>query len=254
MPLAIDISNYSGPVGAAQARGLAAAGVHRAVVGTQYPRPPYPPGVAHEQIPALLAAGLEVHAYVYLWLPEDCAEQVQEAVARLEPWRGRIHGLWLDVEDTSAGGITAAQRLGAVERAIEAARAAADWPLGIYTARWYWQQAMDDTTACAEFPLWVAQYDRRADLAFTPFGGWRRAAMKQYAEDVAVAGVPKVDLNWYEPAVRPLSEAEFGWAFAALYRGLHPGQLPIDVRWGEATREADGAEVHALVIRGRAQD
>jgi GH25 family lysozyme M1 (1,4-beta-N-acetylmuramidase) len=255
MPLAIDISNYSGPVGAEQARGLVAAGVRRVIVGTQYPRPPYPPGVAHEQIPALLAAGLQVHAYVYLWLAADCGEQVREAVERLAPWRAEIGGLWLDVEDTSADHLAAADRLAAVARAVEAARTlAGSWPPGIYTARWYWQQAMADTPALAALPLWVAQYDGRADLVFTPFGGWRQAAMKQYAEDVTVAGVPKTDLNWYEPAAPPLSEAEFGWAFAALYRGLQPGHLPIDVRWGEVTRAGDGVEVHPLLIRGRAQD
>ena len=251
MPLAIDVSNYSGPIAAAQARDLVAAGVRRVVVGTQYPAPPFPRGVAHEQIPALLEAGLQVHAYVYLWLAEDGGAQVEAALARLEPWRAHLGRLWLDVEDTTATMLTATQRLAAVRAAIDAARG---MPVGIYTARWYWQGAMADTTACAALPLWVAQYDGRADPSFAPFGGWTAASMKQYAEDVTLAGVPKVDLNWYAAAARPLSEAEFGWAFAALYRGLAPGQLPLDIRWGEATRDAAGDEVHPLVIRGRSED
>ena len=38
MPLAIDVSNYSGPISSTQARALVAAGVRRVVVGTQAPR------------------------------------------------------------------------------------------------------------------------------------------------------------------------------------------------------------------------
>lgn len=255
MPLAIDVSNYSGPIEGDRARALLDAGVRRVVVGTQYPRPPYPPGVAHRQVPALLEAGLEVHIYVYLWLAADGGMQVRDALARVQRWSGRLGGLWLDVEDTTAEALSPAERLAAVRAAIEAARDAAPAiPTGIYTARWYWREAMADTDACSSLPLWVAQYDGQRDLAFTPFGGWQRAAMKQYAVDTSIAGVPNVDLDWYEEPVRPLSEAEFGLAFAALYRGLTPQQLPFDVRWGTPTREPDGGEVHPLVIRGRAQD
>jgi len=255
MPLAIDVSNYSGPVDLDRARAIEAAGVRRVVVGTQYPGAPYPVGVAHRQLPALLDMGLEVHAYIYLWLAHDTAAQVRDALARIAPWEGRLGGLWLDVEDTTAEALTPAERLQAVHEAFEAACAVSPaLPLGIYTARWYWQQAMADTEACAELPLWVAQYDGRPDLDFAPFGGWRAAAMKQYAADTTIAGIPNVDLDWYEMAVRPLSEAEFGFAFAALYRGLAPQHLPIDVRWGAATRDLDGTEVHPLLVRGRRQD
>ncbi len=46
MPLAIDVSNFTGPIDGAQASALHAAGVRRAVVGTQYPPSPYPAGCA----------------------------------------------------------------------------------------------------------------------------------------------------------------------------------------------------------------
>lgn len=248
MPLAIDISNYSGPISAAQAGALVEAGVRRVIVGTQAPGAPYPPCALTQQIPALLDAGIEVHAYVYLWLADDCGEQVRAALDLVAPWRERLGWLWLDVEDTTATALTPAERLDAVRAAIEAA---GTMPVGIYTARWFWRGAMADTTACAALPLWVAEYDSRADLDFPSFGGWTGAAMKQYAADATVAGVPCVDLDWYEAAVPVLSEAEFGWAFAALYRGLAPGQLPIDVRWGAPVRAADGTETHPLVVRGR---
>lgn len=253
MPLAVDVSNYSGPLDLDRARALVAAGVRRVVVGTQYPDAPYPPGAAHLQVPALLDAGIDVH--VYVWLAGDGAAQVRDALARVRRWLGRLGGVWLDVEDTSAGALTPAGRLAVVRSAVEAARAAAPaLPVGIYTARWFWERWMADSDALAEFPLWVAEYDGRRDLAFAPFGGWRAATMKQFAPDTTIAGVPHVDLDWYEAGVRPLSEVEFGLAFAALYRGLTPAHLPIDVRWGVATRGVDGTEVHPLMIRGRTED
>ena len=64
--------------------------------------------------------------------------------------------------------------------------------------------------------------------------------MKQYAGDTSLAGLAGLDLDWYEEAPGRLTEAEFGYAFAALYRGLDGAQLPIGVRWGTATVDAGG--------------
>lgn len=247
MPLAVDVSNFTGPIEAHQARALRAAGARRAVVGTQYPRPPYPAGCAHLQIPALLDAGLEVEAYVYLWFAGDARQQVLDALDVIGPWRDRVGRLWIDVEDDNAP-LDAAARIDRVRAAVEACGAMAT---GIYTAAWYWRPYMDDSTAFAALPLWAAQYDGGADLGVEPFGGWLRAAMKQYAADAALGGLSRVDLNWYEAQPAPLTEAEFGYAFAALYRGLDGAQLPIHVRWGDSGVNADGDEVHPLLVRGR---
>ena len=217
------------------------------MVGTQYPRPPYPPGCAHHQIPALLAPGLEVEAYVYLWFSGDAGEQAREALEVIRPWRARIDRLWIDVED-EAGSLDAGARIASVRAAVEAC---GEMPAGIYTAAWYWQPCMDDTAAFAALPLWAAQYDGRADLEVTPFGGWARAAMKQYAAEVALGGLPRVDLNWYEGVPEPLREEEFVTAFASLYRGLDGAQLPIRVRWGAPSVTASGEQVHPLIVGGR---
>lgn len=249
VPLAIDVSNFTGPVDAVRAVALHAAGVRRAVVGTQYPPRPYPAGCAHQQIPALLDTGIEVEAYVYLWFAQDPVEQVRTGLAVIAPWRERIGRLWIDVEDET-GNLDAAGRIAHVRAAVAAC---GRMPAGIYTAAWFWRPRMEDTAAFAALPLWAAQYDGRADLEVTPFGGWAGAAMKQYAGDTSIGGLAPVDLNWYEEAAapRPLTEHEFGYAFAALYRGLDGAQLPMRVRWGEPTRNVDGDEVHPLVVRGR---
>lgn len=246
--LGIDVSNYTGAIDAARAEALHAAGVRRAVVGTQYPAPPYPSGVAHAQIPALLDAGIEVQAYVYLWLAEDTAAQVRAAVQRLAPWQGRIARLWLDVEDTSAPAQSPPQRVQAVRAAVAACGPFAP---GIYTGAWWWRPHTADTHAFAQLPLWVAQYDGERNLDFSPFGGWTRAAMKQYAGSATFAGVPHVDLDWYEEEILPLTEQEFGWAFAALYRGVDGVAFPLRIRWGERAVNAAGEQVHALIVGGR---
>jgi hypothetical protein len=42
---------------------------------------------------------------------------------------------------------------------------------------------MDDTTECADLPLWAAEYDGNADIDdVTLFGGWTRASARQWAE------------------------------------------------------------------------
>ncbi|MFA7248279.1 MAG: GH25 family lysozyme [Dehalococcoidia bacterium] len=247
MPLAIDVSNFTGPIEGPQAAALRAAGVRRAVVGTQYPQPPYPAGCAHLQIPALLEAGIEVEAYVYLWFGDDPARQVQDARDAIAPWRDRVRRLWIDVEDESAplDQDTRAERL---RVAIEAC---GTMPAGIYTAAWYWRPFMGDTRAFSSLPLWAAQYDGGPDVLVAPFGGWTSAAMKQYAADVSIAGLSRVDLDWFEASPTPLTEAEFGFAFAALYRGMDGAQVPIRVRWGEPHVDTEGNEVHPLVVRGR---
>ena len=247
MPLAIDVSNFTGPIDAARGRALREAGVQRGVVGTQYPGAPYPAGCAHLQLPALIDAGIAVEAYVYLWFAHDAVAQVRDALDVIGPWRDRIRRLWIDVEDES-GGLDVVGRVAAVASAVEACGA---MPAGIYSAAWYWDAWMGGTSAFSMLPLWAAQYDGRADVEVRPFGGWTRAAMKQYAEDATIGGVERLDLNWYEEAPRPLSEAEFGYAFAALYRGWGGGQLPVSVRWGDAVRGADGEEIHPLLVRGR---
>ncbi|MEI6136062.1 MAG: GH25 family lysozyme [Chloroflexota bacterium] len=249
MPLAIDVSNFTGPIDAARASALHAAGVRRAVVGTQYPGAPYPAGCAHLQIPALLDAGIEVQAYVYLWFAEDASAQVRAALDVIVPWRDRIARLWIDVEDES-GTLDAAARVDVVARAVATCGA---MPTGIYTAAWFWRSRMDDATAFAALPLWAAQYDGGANLEVSAFGGWACAAMKQYDGDATLAGLSHLDLDWYEESLALLTEAEFGFAFATLYRGMDGAQMPVRVRWGEPTLNADGDEVHPLVIRGRSR-
>lgn len=195
MPLAVDVSNYTGAISEAQAEELRAAGVGRAIVQVVDPPPVYPPSVFRQQIPVLLAAGLEVEAYVYLWLGGNTAQQVLDAIAKVGAWRTHVGRLWLDAEDVSVP-----EHQHANLAAIEAAVRACSMPTGVYTAGWWWRPYVGDSGAFAHLPLWAAEYDGEPSMRFTPFGGWSVCAMKQHAGDTSLAGISGVDLNWYETA------------------------------------------------------
>ncbi len=195
MPLAVDVSNYTGIISGRQTEALQAAGVGRVIVQIVDPPPGFPPSVFRQQIPVLLEAGFEVETYVYLWLGGNTAVQVQEAMAKVSRWRARLGRLWLDAEDVSVPESQTANRV-----AIEAAVEACSMPTGVYTAGWWWRPYMGDSAAFAHLPLWAAEYDGVASTRFTPFGGWSTCAMKQHVGDTSVAGVRGVDVNWYETA------------------------------------------------------
>lgn len=195
--LAIDISNYSGDLTAEQVQALKDAGVVRVVVQC------VAPGILshRQQIPVLLAAGLEVEAYVYLWMTDlpGLIERVRWANAELIQFP-EVKRLWLDCEDVTEG-LTAAQ----ARTAIQTARGEALLPTGIYTADWWWESHTDGWEGCSDLPLWDAHYDGVQALDGGAYGGWTKPAMKQYAGDTTLAGVPNADLDYYEEEPMPIT-------------------------------------------------
>lgn len=199
MSVSIDVSNYSGEITHEQCEALKEVGVTRVVVQIVNERI-----LTHrQQIPALLAAGLEVEAYVYLWFsggPEFIRSRMNWALDEIAVFPD-IRRVWLDCEQSETDNPrysgpdaeTAAMiRLGVSlsgERGYE---------VGIYTGEWWWDRFQHEVTEFSYLPLWCAQYDRVLGLDIVPFGGWERAAMKQYEADTTVAGIPNVDVNWYE--------------------------------------------------------
>lgn len=195
MTLAIDLSNYTTNL---DAEALAAAGVRRAVVQLVNERV-----LTHrEQIPALLAAGIEVEAYVYLWFSSGAGfirRRMTWALDELAAFP-EVRRVWLDCEQGETdnppygGGTDTAEM---IREAITVAGERA-YEVGIYTAKWWWDRFQHGVTAFSTLPLWAAQYDGRQDTAISAFGGWERATMKQFAGDSVLAGVGGIDLNWYE--------------------------------------------------------
>lgn len=200
--LGVDISNYSGPANAGSLAAWKAGGVGTVAVQAVSPAYPYPPGQTRQQCQAVLDAGLQLDAYVYLFF----SESMQELMYRLGLLDGfPIRRLWLDVEDTT-GGFRPTHRASIVMQALGTCDA---YPTrlattGIYTGAWFWGPYMGGTTQFANRPLWASQYDGVADPAqVTLFGGWSHAAVKQYQGTSALDGQPNVDLDVYS-----LSEIE----------------------------------------------
>ncbi|MCG7205183.1 glycoside hydrolase family 25 protein [Streptomyces arenae] len=143
------------------------------------------------------AAGMK-HVDVYAFprfSKGDGAGQVKALVQALK--KTRYGMVWLDVEGP-----------GAHWGSSQSANAAffADWVhgakglgvnLGIYTSKSQWHPIMGSYTGGSSFPLWYTHYDGKQSFSdFSPFGGWTKPNIKQYAGDVELGGA-SVDLNWY---------------------------------------------------------
>ena len=205
--LAVDISNWTGWQPQYADR-LWEAGVRKVIVQVVDPPKTFPASVFRQQIPDLIAKGFEVEAYGYLWFGYDPVAQANYWMEQLYPWKGSISKFWVDVEDTSFD-TTPEIRSEALGKAL----AACNMPVGIYTAKWYWDWYMGFTEAYKDYPLWVAQYDNVNNLDFVKFGGWVSCEIKQTVGDTQLNGVPSLDLNFYGtqlPELRtlPLDQSE----------------------------------------------
>lgn len=72
-----------------------------------------------------------------------------------------------------------------------------------YSAHWYVTGYLGNTQQLSFMPLWFADWDGRPDLIIDPpFGGWKKARMKQFRADVNFHGV-WCDVNYYEEQAKP---------------------------------------------------
>ena len=164
-----------------------AAGITKAIVGAGYHDP------AVQQIRACADGGLAVEVYRYLFWGRPMHEQVEFALSIIEDSRIQVGRLWLDAEDAVIWSVD-----DMLVKLIEAKRTADKYmPLGVYTRRDWWERHLANTADFGCLPLWYASYDGLPNFAgFQRFGGWHRPAMKQYEQNVILAG-RNVDLNAY---------------------------------------------------------
>lgn len=182
---ALDVSNYTGNITVAQARSAAAQGVSRAIVGLQYPAPPYPRGQAQQQLVSWLAAGVEVEVYFQ-------STPVAVSWTYVGDFASRIRRPWASVEP---GGYETVE---AIRDALSEIDALGIGRCGIYTSAWALSVLGLDLSEFADRDLWWAGYNGQQDLEMRPFGGFTKCVMHQYAGDTEFAGIKPVDLNWYE--------------------------------------------------------
>lgn len=197
--LAIDCSNYTGPITPQQAADLHAAGVRKAIVQIVNPTIL----VHRDQIPALLGAGIEVEVYVYVWFPDVAfaSGRVAWACAEAAAWPS-IKMVWLDCEqsngDTPPFDYVHAATSPTIRACVAAVETAGMSP-GIYTAAWWWIPGTTNSREWAHLPLWNANYDLDPDLDPVDYGGWTVPRMEQYAGTSTLAGVTMIDLDTYDP-------------------------------------------------------
>lgn len=200
--IAVDVSNYSGELSASQCQSLKANGVNKVIVQLVNPNI-----LTHrQQIPALLAAGIEVEGYVYVWF--DANDRNGGFATGRTQWacdefRALTVGkmMWLDCEqsmhDTPPFDYIHASTSPTIANCVSAVEQAGLNP-GIYTAGWWWGPGVSNSAMWKDLPLWDANYDGVQALTPVNYGGWVKPTMKQYQGTTTFAGVPMVDLNWYE--------------------------------------------------------
>lgn len=175
---ALDISVYSGNITASNVQGWQSQGFSHVVVGTQNA------SIAKQQLTTLVAGGMTVDVYVFLYFSSSMTTQVQNALSIASGFPvGRI---WLDIE--ADPGSLDVQTIHA--KIQEAVNACGTMPVGIYTHQ-FWLQHMEGSAAFSDLPLWYAHYDNVPtfdDWKTLAFGGWTMPTAKQYKGTTTVGG------------------------------------------------------------------
>jgi hypothetical protein len=198
MTLAVDISNYTGPITSDQVDSWRSAGVGLVIVQAVDPPAAYPAGCTRQQLQMLNQAGMPAEAYVFFWFDSD-PTHVDHALSLLEGVQ--VRRVWLDLEDVAAKNYdqstTEAKVADALRRCDAWSQAHNLPPAGIYTGSWYWTSAdyMGNTQAFKDRDLWDAHYDYVADAVqgFQPYGGWAKCMVKQHIGSSVFCGVPGLD-------------------------------------------------------------
>lgn len=181
----VDISVWSGRVTDSEMECFWDSGVRHVIVGTQEM------GIARQQMEMAIEHGMTVDAYVYLLWDGDIRAQVASALAFARSYP--VGMLWLDVEQAPDG----RGRAELEDLVADAADACGDFPCGIYTGGWWWNEHMGDSEIVTDLPLWFANYDGSPSMdtyASQRVGAWEAAWGKQYAGDLHLCGID-VDLN-----------------------------------------------------------
>lgn len=192
--LVVDLSNYDWDTFDAQA--FYAAGVRRAIVGSQRP------SLSGQMVDALRSEGIDVIATYdlpYFGSDETTQDPVQRAVKFAEDYR--IPRVWVDAEiDANQTNVpewkdiptpSVAQRQAEFRWCMELVRRSVQQH-GVYTNGGWWIPNMGGSKEWSSEPLWLATYGK-GGAAIDPivdvdFGGWSTAYMHQYTSIHTING------------------------------------------------------------------
>lgn len=142
--------------------------------------------IARLQLSTALEAGCTVSGYIWCYWHLSPTEHAQQALSVADGFP--LARVWFDCEDDPAGQLDdwLSQAVDLAERRGQRC--------GVY-ARKSWWQANGDSRGFTRLPLWVAQYDGIPELDIVGvFGGWARAAGKQWTDS-------PIDRSVFDPAV-----------------------------------------------------
>jgi len=110
---------------------------------------------------------------------------------------GQWGQVWLDIEGTSYWSTSTANNQNFFN-GLKSGCTSANVKCGVYTSASQWNPIMGSSfTGGSSLPLWYAHYDNNPSFSdFSPFGGWTKPSMKQYAGDVTVCGAD-LDKDYY---------------------------------------------------------
>jgi len=143
------------------------------------------------------AAGL-AHVDVYFFPALHhigAAASVQQFHTFAQSHRMRFGMIWFDIEGSEYWSSNCATNVDYLATLIATANSLG-YHSGIYASSAQWP-IMCNTDRFAGLPLWWAHYEGGPTFGdFTPFGGWRKPAIKQFAGSTSLCGAG-IDKNWY---------------------------------------------------------
>lgn len=159
-----------------------AAGMQGAIVGLQYPNAPYAPGVAHQQLDALITAGVPIYA-VYAE-----SQSISDTWKNVEQFKAHIPRIYIACEEAYVDRMF-------IDNSLNFADSLGLAKTGIYTGGWFWNSSKEYEHWFGDRPLWVAEYDGNPDISrYTKIGDWDAPAIKQWSGNARV-GRLNLDLN-----------------------------------------------------------
>jgi len=192
--LVTDLSNYD--FDSFSAKAFYAAGVRRAIVGSQQP------SLSGQMVDALRSEGIEIiGSYDLPYFGSDDTTQPQAERLATFCQQYRIPMAWTDAEiDANQTNVpqwkdiptpSVAQRQDEFRRFVARVKGVVQ-TVGVYTNGAWWNPHMGSSTEWSELPLWLATYGVNgaptAPIPEVAFGGWTKPTMHQYTSAYVING------------------------------------------------------------------
>eukprot|EP01113_Clastostelium_recurvatum_P003697 TRINITY_DN11615_c0_g1_i1.p1 TRINITY_DN11615_c0_g1~~TRINITY_DN11615_c0_g1_i1.p1 ORF type:complete len:229 (+),score=34.92 TRINITY_DN11615_c0_g1_i1:121-807(+) len=123
--------------------------------------------------------------------------QMQTMVSHMKTNNINVSMIWLDIEGPGTyWGSNQATNENFIDQLAKEGTSLG-YKLGVYTSASQWIPIVGKWTGLSNLPLWYAHYNNQQNFDdFTPFGGWTKPSIKQYADGPGLCGADGADRNW----------------------------------------------------------